>query len=335
MCLMSGELNSHPAAPPPPPVRDHSRFNVTFLAVALYAIATVVLVPVAGLAIGYRYVFVWVLVGLAAAGVAAPRAAMRDLVRDWLPFFVAVATYDLLRGLADEWFAAHTLPLLYFDQWLFLGHVPTVWLQEHFFDASRLRVWDYVLYAVYLSHFVVPLAVAGVLWVRNRPGFRSFVARLLSLSYAAFVTYAVYPAVPPWLASANGDLAPTVRTQHVVWNELGFGSAAASFLESGNGVVNDVAAVPSLHAAFPMLILLFFWSRAGRWVRALLVSYVVAMGLALVYGGEHWVLDVLLGWAYAGVVIYVASRGSRWLATRSRSTLSRSRIEGTSHDAFT
>ncbi len=244
-------------------MRDHSRFNVTFLAVALYAIATVVLVPVAGLAIGYRYVFVWVLVGLAAAGVAAPRAAMRDLVRDWLPFFVAVATYDLLRGLADEWFAAHTLPLLYFDQWLFVGHVPTVWLQEHFFDASRLRVWDYVLYAVYLSHFVVPLAVAGVLWVRNRPGFRSFVARLLSLSYAAFVTYAVYPSVPPWLASANGDLAPTVRTQHVVWNELGFGSVAASFLESGNGVVNDVAAVPSLHAAFPMLILLFFWSR-GR-----------------------------------------------------------------------
>jgi membrane-associated phospholipid phosphatase len=47
-----------------------------------------------------------------------------------------------------------------------------------------------------------------------------------------------------------------------------------------------------------MLLLLFFWP-AGWWVRGALAAYTLAMGWTLVYGGEHFVLDIVAGWALA------------------------------------
>ena len=51
-----------------------------------------------------------------------------------------------------------------------------------------------------------------------------------------------------------------------------------------------------------MLLLLFFWG-AGRWARAGLIAYVLAMAFTLVYAGEHYVADILIGWLYAAAVV--------------------------------
>ena len=57
--------------------------------------------------------------------------------------------------------------------------------------------------------------------------------------------------------------------------------------------------MPSLHVAFAALVALFIASRLhSRW-RWLLALYPVAMGATLVYTGEHYVLDLLAGIAYA------------------------------------
>jgi membrane-associated phospholipid phosphatase len=80
--------------------------------------------------------------------------------------------------------------------------------------------------------------------------------------------------------------------------------------------VNKVAAVPSLHAATALLIAMFFWSRTKRW-RWLLALYPVAMAASLVYLGEHYVSDILLGWLYAVIVFVVGGRlYDRWTARR-------------------
>jgi len=75
--------------------------------------------------------------------------------------------------------------------------------------------------------------------------------------------------------------------------------------------------MPSLHAAYPMLLLLFFWKRARPAVRAVLVSYVLAMAFTLVYTGEHFVLDEVVGWSYAIITFVVGGRlFDRWAAWR-------------------
>ena len=48
----------------------------------------------------------------------------------------------------------------------------------------------------------------------------------------------------------------------------------------------------------------------------LLLSYPLAMTFTLVYTAEHWVIDVLVGWAYVGLVFLVVGYAERWWAAR-------------------
>ena len=59
--------------------------------------------------------------------------------------------------------------------------------------------------------------------------------------------------------------------------------------------------MPSLHAGAALLVALFLWPSVSRVVRAALVAYAVAMALTLVYTGEHYVVDILAGWAVAAL----------------------------------
>jgi membrane-associated phospholipid phosphatase len=64
--------------------------------------------------------------------------------------------------------------------------------------------------------------------------------------------------------------------------------------------------------------MLFFWRPAGRW-RWLLPLYPLAMAFSLVYMGEHYVIDILLGWLYAVVVYFVGTAlMDRWARRRAR-----------------
>jgi len=87
---------------------------------------------------------------------------------------------------------------------------------------------------------------------------------------------------------------------------------ARALLEHGQGQVNQVAAVPSLHTAFAVLVVLVLLPFTRRlWLRVALVSYAVLMPLVLVWAGEHYVVDTLLGAIYAGVVVLLVPRAER------------------------
>jgi hypothetical protein len=54
------------------------------------------------------------------------------------------------------------------------------------------------------------------------------------------------------------------------------------------------------------MLLLFFWG-VGPKTRLLLGFYTLAMAFALVYGGEHFVADIVAGWAMAGAAFAVVT----------------------------
>ena len=115
-----------------------------------------------------------------------------------------------------------------------------------------------------MTHFFAVWVTAAVLWRFARVRFRRYAVTAVLLSLAAFATYWAYPAQPPWLAGESVRMASVDRIVPIVWGQLGV-PTAQSIYENGD-FVNPVAAMPSLHAAFPLMLLLFFWS-AGRWVR--------------------------------------------------------------------
>jgi hypothetical protein len=243
--------------------------------------------------------------GLLASCAGQPTAAKR-LVLDWAPLYFILMLYDVLRAVVASWLAPHALDQIRIDEWFFGGTVLTVRLQHAFYTPGVAHVWDYAAFLVYLSHFFVAIVVAAYLWKFAHARFRRFATLFVALTFAAFATYALYPAMPPWLASKEALLQPTARIIDEMWSHVGMANASAVFSGTGNWS-NPVAAVPSLHAAYPMLLLLFFWPSAKRW-RWLLVSYTLAMALTLIYTGEHYAIDIVLGWLYAVVVYIIGTR---------------------------
>ena len=242
----------------------------------------------------------WVLAGL---GVHALTEGWRRVVRllaDWLPLAALLLLYDASRGVADTLGAAvHVTEPAAVDRWLGGGVLPTVWLQEHL----RADWWLALATLVYVSHFVVTPLVLGVLWVRNRRLWARGARLVVALSAAGLLTYVLYPAAPPWLAAKRDVIEPVRRLSGAGWEVLGLPRAGA-LLAHGQGQVNPVAAVPSLHTAFAVLICLVLFPVARRlWQRAALVAYAVLMPLVLVWAGEHYVIDTLLGALYAGGVV--------------------------------
>jgi hypothetical protein len=116
------------------------------------------------------------------------------------------------------------------------------------------------------------------------------------LFYAAFTTYYLYPAAPPWLA-AQLELIPPVS--RVLINTLQqFPASAPLALLYQYFSPNDVAAVPSLHGAAPMLLALVAF-RLWGWKALGMFVYPLLAGISFVYLGEHYVADILAGWVYA------------------------------------
>jgi membrane-associated phospholipid phosphatase len=244
-------------------------------------------------------VIAWTCGALACASIGRHPSQILQIATDWLPIVVVLAAYDLTRGAADSLgIGVHSQTMIDFDRFVFFGETPTQWLQAHLNAPAVINGWDVAFTLIYTSYFIVPFAVAGGLWIRDRLAFLRFRARLVTLAVAGVVTYVAFPAAPPWLAAQTGLLSDVHRTTSEGWEVIGGGTAG--LFSKGQSSVNLVAAVPSLHAAFSALVAIFLWGRVRPWARPLLALYPLAMAVTLIATGEHYVFDILLGWLYAG-----------------------------------
>jgi membrane-associated phospholipid phosphatase len=293
----------------------------------------VLVAAVFGFPTGREVLTGWVILFLLAACAGNVRLWAKAIVHDWLPLFAVLFAYDWLRGSAPKVGArlahlptlqadtqnpavhavAHVTEPIDGDKLLFGGHVPTVWLQDHFFHPGHVHWWDALAVPIYFSHFFVSLGVAVALWAVSYRLFRIYIWTLVTLTLITLATYALFPAAPPWMAGlpANGYLPEVSRVIPDTLRALG-GHTVNSAVERGEAYSNRVAAMPSLHGGIPMMLLLFAWPLVRTRWRVLLASYAVAMPLALVYGGEHYVTDIVVGWLYAAAAVF----GVRWFFTR-------------------
>ena len=297
--------------------RERLRRALPWLGPAVYLSALVFFILRDGVPLSRDRLFMWILLGLLAFSLTNLRGWIRGVVLEWIPFALILWAYDYLRGQADGLlFSTNVTPQLRADEILFGGTAPTVWLQEHLWDGSlHLHWYDYATWVVYVSYFLATYLVAGFLWFFARGLFRRFVAMVSLLAFMGFATYALFPAAPPWMASDLGALEPTTRSIGYIWNHIPIAYFNTLF-DRGSGYSNQVAAVPSLHAAYTLLIALFLWRLAPRWGRVLLAAYPLAMAFALVYTAEHYVSDILVGWVYALLAFWAVNRMADALAAR-------------------
>jgi hypothetical protein len=221
----------------------------------------------------------------------------RAYVRDFLPFIILVLLYEEARGLA------HVLhpqpfyePMLLFDRWLGLGEVPTIRLQAWLW-RGHLEWYDHALSLLDRLHFIVPPTLLLLIWLERREVFYRCAATLVAVSFAGAATFLAFPAAPPWLAAKHGLLPHVARIGYIEGGNSPV-ATSKSWIEA-HILANPVAAVPSLHAAYALLVLLFAYAWRGRlgvWAAA---PYTLGMWFTVVYLGDHYVVDIVLGAAYA------------------------------------
>jgi len=185
------------------------------------------------------------------------------------------------------------------------GAIPSVWLQERLVDGSA-HWYDAVAALVYSTHFVAIPLVTAVAWFCLRERFTAWIAAILAFTTLGIGVYVLYPAAPPWMASQRGEIGVVDRISSPGWDYLRL-DVIGRLIVSGQEGSNPVAAMPSLHAGSAMLVALFLWPLVTRRWRTALLVYVLLMALALVYTGEHYVVDVVAGWLTAGAAVAVAA----------------------------
>jgi hypothetical protein len=301
-----------------------------------------------GLPFDREGLLLWIAIGLACACIGKHPVWLLWVAIDFLPFALVLVAYDYLRGLSDTvgmptWWT----PQLDVDKFVFFGHVPTVWLQEHLKHTRfyGVRWYDLVVCVTYYSFFFLPYITAGVMWLRSRVDFYRWSLRFVSLSFLGFLLFMLIPTAPPWAADhctaadvaghpsspacmyatgpapSDGLLGPFTPHNPGAhpWVERIAGDSfyklhlgvAHQLWTKGFDVADPVAAVPSLHVGGTVLFCIFMWRRLSTWWRPLLVAYPLLMQFSLSYAGEHYVSDGIAGALCAWLIHWLATRIER------------------------
>jgi membrane-associated phospholipid phosphatase len=264
-------------------------------------------------------VLLWIVGSLLVASIGRPVRRAVQIVVDWLPFAVLVFVYDYTQSIAQYLgIPVMVRPVVAVERAIFGGTVPNVWLQQHLLNTTGTHIawWELGVSVVYASHFILPYVFAGYLWWRSRVLWKQWILRFMTLSVTACATFALLPTAPPWYAGEQGVIGAVTRPAGRGWARIGF-YAAPQLLTWGRERANPFAAVPSLHAGYAFLFALFLHRVIGRGrLRLLLFAYPLAMAFSLVYAGEHYVVDIVLGWGYAALAMVAGTSLERWWSAR-------------------
>ena len=246
-----------------------------------------------------------VAVFLVCAFVGRPARQWGMLLVDVLLYCAMWYAYETTRGAADGKIFGVKFPLQVqaprnIDRFMFFGNDPNVVLQNHFWRAS-VHWYDKVASLTYFTHFIFVPIVMGALWATTHRQWARFMKRFATVLGVACVLFIIFPTAPPWMASKNYHLIPPLsRSAGRGFTAMGLHAAAVSWknaLDWGNAV----AAMPSLHASFALIVPAFFlpWIKP-RWLKVVVLLFPVLMLTSLVYLAEHWVIDGLVGWVIVG-----------------------------------
>jgi membrane-associated phospholipid phosphatase len=199
------------------------------------------------------------------------------------------------------------------DRAIGFGELPNARLQRAFARPARVTALDRFLAMVHWAWFGEPhLALAWIL-VRHGDRFPRAARQLGATFDLGCAFYFAIPTAPPWWAAEHGYIArelerggasaqaspPRLRRLMVEVGEKTWGRAWPALYESLGG--NPWAAMPSLHFATSVLAAILL-AETGPIAGAAGWGYALALGFALVYLGEHYLIDLAAGAALVALV---------------------------------
>ena len=234
--------------------------------------------------------------------VATPRTRARDVAVACLQMNAYVATYKMPHDNPERLEARVRVRYpIAADRLIGLGTLPGLRLQRAFARAEGepLRAAEQVLVWCHWLWFAVPHGTVAYLLLRRRELFESGALQVYAVFDLGLIGYWALPTAPPWYAARVGALGsdnPAVRRLMIEHGEAFWKGAWEPLYDVLGG--NPLAAMPSLHFATSVMAA-HVLGDAGPVQGALGWTYALTLGFALVYLGEHYVIDLLAGLALA------------------------------------
>ncbi|MCK9450192.1 MAG: phosphatase PAP2 family protein [Bacteroidales bacterium] len=179
-----------------------------------------------------------------------------------------------------------------------------IYTPNEYFDLIQSRFLDIVSALFYLNWVPVPLAFGVYLYYKNKRLFTQFSLVFLFTNLLGFVIYYIYPAAPPWYVNLYGfELHLGVQGNSAGLARFDELTGIPIFASLYNKNANVLAAIPSLHAAYPVIVLYYGIRNKLGWFNLLFVLFMLGIWFSAVYSGHHYIIDVVLGAVVAVVTI--------------------------------
>jgi hypothetical protein len=148
----------------------------------------------------------------------------------------------------------------------------------------------------YINWIPVPLLFGFYLFRKNKSQFLQFSLAFLFVNLLGFVVYYAYPAAPPWYVQQYGfevHFNTPGNTAGLARFDAYFGIPLFQSLYAKSS--NVFAAMPSLHSAYPVVVLYFGLKNRLGLINLFFAVFMLGIWFSAVYSGHHYVLDVLAG----------------------------------------
>ena len=239
-----------------------------------------------------------------------PRSRARDVGACVLQMWAYLATYKMPND--DPEALERRVKIAYpvrIDRFLGAGTTPTLRLQRLLGRPGRFRAWEKVLVWSHWLWFLFPHGTVAYLLLRHPERFPRGAAHIYATFDLGLIGYWAIPTAPPWYAARAGlmddGLTPELRRMMVEYGEEFWGSGWDPLYGFLGG--NPLAAMPSLHFATSVTAA-HLLADAGRLPGIVGWAYAGTLGVALVYLGEHYVVDLAAGLALAEGIRRAAPR---------------------------
>lgn len=226
-----------------------------------------------------------------------PRSRMRDVGVCVLQMWAYLATYQMPNDDPEALERrVHVAYPVNVDRVLGAGKTPTIRLQRAFGEPGRINRLERVLIWAHWVWYAVPHGTVAYLLLRHRDRFPRGAAHIYATFDLGVIGYWAVPTAPPWYAAKQGLMddgrTPELRRMMVEYGERFWGKRWEDLYGFLGG--NPLAAMPSLHFATSVMSARML-AETGPVAGALGWTYATTLGIALVYLGEHYVVDLAAG----------------------------------------
>ncbi len=233
----------------------------------------------------------------------------RKFILGFSIFAVFAMLYDVMRAFPNYLFHDVDIAGLFNleDRLFGFNFQGTHYTPNGFFETHHFALADFLSGLFYLNWMPVPLAFAGYLFFTNKKLFLDFSLTFLFVNLIGFCIYYIHPAAPPWYVSKYGF----VFNLHTMGSPAGLARFDELIRMNVFGSIytknsNVFAAIPSLHCAYPVIVLFYgIKARSGFW-NFFFGLFIAGIWFAAVYSGHHYTIDVILGilCAVTGITFY-------------------------------